>query len=173
MTCADLSNETFNKYLSRDVIKEKRGYHDLKQSANINKSNICEEDLFENLEEKVLNVTQLDLSTSPENIPLPNDAEEEWNETLNKERVFLETVAEIHATMAGDQKILSSENNSLAPSVKDAGEFKVARPVPDPEPLEKLQIINEVKQSKNKVGLRTRLKSFFTKTPRQSQTIIF
>lgn len=83
-------------------------------------------------------------------------------------------VADIHATMVGDQKItIEPENISLASSgCKDAGEYKVQRPVPDPQPLEKsFDSIEEVEQ-KNKGTIKSKFRSFFAKTQNRNRVTI-
>lgn len=174
ITSIDLSKENINKFFTNKSIEQKRAYYDLGKSIDLPK-NITKEDdndLFENYEnERVLNITQLDWATAPENIPLPDDSEDEFNE-LNKNQLFMETVADIHASMVGDQNRAGTENISLASGGKDSGECKVPRPVPDPEPLKKLETIETIKDEKTKRGLKTRFRSFFTRTPNRSQTAV-
>lgn len=119
----------------------------------------------------VLNVTNLDWDSNAANVPLPIQTEDELKELHGNKNVKLETIAEIHASLVGDQKDTIKKGFSKISRVKEGGEYNLIRPVPNLDPLKHLDVIEKVKVKKDKSGLKKKLRCFFTKHPNKSSSV--
>lgn len=163
LACSHMSKENIDKHFRIGNIEQKKAYTNLSVLHDSPRAITREEDI-DLSDEAVLKITDLSIPLRmPENIPLPDDSDEDIKE-MNALTV-LETVAEIHATLLGDTQSMGNvskvSNQSQQTSINSEGDYVINNRTL----VSEQELIQTIKSSqKKKISLRTRIRNFFTKS---------